>query len=260
MLFRSRRFAFVQYAFVLLTAASFGLYSPSAGAQSPRTILDGVYTTGQAERGTTLFNNHCKSCHVTESLAGNTALPLKADLFIERWREDYVQSLFTKMIGFMPPPNVEPGLKNEEYVDLIAFMLQVNGYPPGSQELRLEQLGSVLFVGPKGPQPVPNLSQVLVVGCLTAGPNDTWTLTRATDPVRTRQPESTTPDEKKASGGRSLGTQTFQLRGFDALPVSFDPDANKDRKVQAKGVLNRQPAGARINVLSIEVVDASCSQ
>jgi mono/diheme cytochrome c family protein len=239
----------------------FALNDRALAAQAPgRTILDSVYTTAQAARGEALFAAKCRSCHVTESLAGNTALPLKADLFIERWREDYLQSLFNKMIGFMPPPNVSPRLKDEEYVDIISFLLQQNGYPAGAQELKLDQLGSTLFVGMNGPQPVPNLAQVLVVGCLTPAANDNWTLTKATEPLRTRQPDSSTPEELKSSDARPLGSQTFQIRGIDNLTVSFDPEAHKGKKVQAKGVLNRQTAGNRINVLSMGVLSATCGQ
>ena len=55
------------------------------------------------------------------------------------------------------------------YLDILAFILQFNGYPAGAQELTVERLKAVRFVDKVGPQPLPNLALVRVVGCLTPG-------------------------------------------------------------------------------------------
>jgi hypothetical protein len=206
-----------------------------------------------------IFTANCKVCHRSEFFSSPEALALRGPLFVERWREDTLASLFTRMKGFMPPANVGPKLMDNEYIDIIAFMLQSNAYPVGHGELKADQLAGIQIVDKGGPQPVPNQSQVVVVGCLTPGPNGSMTLTQATEPMRTRTPEETTPEELKASGDRALGSATFLLRALDNLPPSFNVDDHKGQKVQAKGVLSRQTAGDRINVLSMAAVGKTCS-
>jgi hypothetical protein len=147
---------------------------------------------------------------------------------------------------------------DNEYIDIISFLLQSNAYPTGSGELKADQLAGIQIVDKGGPQPVPNQSQVVVVGCLTPGPNGSMTLTQATEPMRTRTPEESTPEELKASTERSLGSLTFILRALDNLPPGFNADEHKGQKVQAKGVLSRQTAGDRINVLSMASVGKTC--
>ena len=65
----------------------------------------------------------------------------------------------------------------------------------------------IQFVGPEGPQPLPNLTIVRAVGCLSAAANESWELDRASSPraVRSRIVDGTTPDELKASAAQALG-------------------------------------------------------
>ena len=178
---------------------------------------------------------------------------------MDRWREDNVQNLFDRMKGFMPPSlsgGVSVKLPDQQYLDIIAFMFQANDFTAGNAELKLTDLPSVQITGPDGPQPVPNLATVKVTGCL-AQVSGRWSITKGTEPVRTREPETSTPAELAASGAAALGSQTFELRGLDLL-ANFNPDSNSGHKLQVKGVLNRQAASNRISVLSVESVGASC--
>ena len=223
-----------------------------------RTVLNGVYTAEQAARGEVVFTEKCKTCHRSEYLSSPEALALKGPLFVERWREDSLGALYTKMKGYMPPANVGPKLKDDEYLDLLAYFLQVNAYPTGSSELKIDQLADIQIVDHDGPKPLSNNTQVLVVGCLTPGSNDSWTLTNATEPIRTRTPEETTPQELTASDARPPGSLTFQLRGIENLPATFSLDSHKSQKVQAKGVLLRQASGNRLTLLSMAKVSSNC--
>src|SRR3954463_2793398 len=102
--------------------------------QGPRTILDGVYTEAQAERGLRSYTEHCSRCH-RDNLRGNPeALGLTGTRFIEAWREDTLFSLFDHMATRMPrePRQTLPAAV---YRDIVAFILQFNGYPAGQQEL-----------------------------------------------------------------------------------------------------------------------------
>ena len=66
-----------------------------AGQQAAeQTVLDGVYTEGQAERGRRAYTEQCSRCHY-EDLRGNPeALGLTGTRFIEAWREQSLLSLF----------------------------------------------------------------------------------------------------------------------------------------------------------------------
>ncbi len=231
----------------------------AAGQQParPRTILDGVFTQAQAERGLAAYTEHCARCH-RDNLRGNPeALGLTGTRFIDAWREDSLFSLFDHMATRMPrePRTTLPA---PVYVDILAFVLHFNGYPAGGQELTVDQLKAVRFVDKVGPQPLPNLALVRVVGCLTPGEKGAWTLSAATDPVRDNAGRTTTPDELRASGAAPLGTGNFELQNLDFLPGGFKPEAYGGQKVQVKGALVRRQVDERINVTSLEPVADSC--
>ena len=49
---------------------------------------------------------------------------------MERWREDSLHSLFTTMSTLMP--RNDPGILSDgEYLDILAYVLQSNGFPTG---------------------------------------------------------------------------------------------------------------------------------
>lgn len=222
-----------------------------------RTILDGVYTSAQAERGAAAYTEHCSRCH-RDNLRGNPeALGLTGARFVEAWREDTLFSLFDHMATRMPREPLTT-LPTPVYLDILAFILQFNGYPSGEQELTVEQLKAVRFVDKGGPQPLPNLSLVRLVGCLTPAAKGGWALTAATEPVRDNAGLATTPEELRASAEAALGTGVFELQNLEFLPAGFTPAAYSGHRVQLKGALVRRQAGDRINVTFLESVGASC--
>jgi hypothetical protein len=97
------------------------------------------------------------------------------------------------------------------------------------------------------------MTPVRLVGCVASGPNGTWMLTNASEPVRSRSINATTPEELQALAASPLGTQTFRLQNVTDRAV-----ATKGHKVQAKGVLIRQYMNDRINVTSLETVASTC--
>jgi len=230
-----------------------------AGAQQParaRSVLDGVYTPAQAERGLKAYMDHCARCH-RDDLRGNPeAQALTGTRFIDTWREDSLFALFDHMATRMPR---EPRttLPTPVYVDVLAFVLQFNGYPAGEQELTAESLAGISLVDKNGPQPLPNLAVVRVVGCLTSGEKGTWRLSNATELVRNRAGRSTTPEELRASAAALLGTGSFPLQNLDYL-TGVTPDSYAGHKVQVKGALVRRQTDERISVTSLETVAASC--
>jgi hypothetical protein len=97
---------------------------------------------------------HCVRCH-KDDLNGIEGA-LKGDAFMERRREDTVETLYLDIKATMPRGNAGR-LPADTYVDLIAYILQANGFPEGSDELRVELLEGIQVVGKNGPAPVPRL-------------------------------------------------------------------------------------------------------
>ena len=235
---------------------------PAVDAQpqpSSKTILDGVYTDAQAARGRASYKAVCSGCH-GNALEGVSAPGLTGDHFLERWREDMLDSFYNFIKDNMPPRKpADVRIPDSSYLDIVTYILQKNGYRSGVRALTPELLGSVMVVGKNGPQPVPDNALVVTVGCLSQTREGVWILNQAAEPVRTRNETTSTPEELTASSKKSPGTLTFRLADMDAVP-DFAPAAHKGQKMQAKGYLVRQPNAERIRLSAMEMLDKSCGR
>lgn len=202
----------------------------SALAQTvPATVLDGVYTSVQAQRGGRTYSRICAECHEGGE---PDADPLFGPEFIDRWREAPLEFLYGFYSHEMPAD--DPGtLGTPVYQDVMAYLLQENGYPAGSKEIRAEQMAGIQLVGPDGPAPLPPSSLVKLVGCLQADGSN-WQLVHATTPVRVRGADETDAAELVESAGLTLGEAEYALLKAEA----FSASSLQGRRVQAKGVFN----------------------
>ena len=230
-----------------------------AKPQAPgKTVLDGVYSDAQATRGQAFYTAVCSVCH-GDALEGVSAPQLTGKRFIERWREDTLDTIYNFIRQNMPlgrAPDSKP-IPDGDYLDILTYILNVNGYRTGPSELTPDLLGSVMLVGKNGPQPVPDGALVITVGCLSQARDGVWVLFSATEPARTRTSTTSTPAELRTSSQKSLGTLIFRLADLEAVP-DFAPDAHKGHKMQAKGYLVRQPRAERISLSSMEMLDSTC--
>ena len=217
------------------------------------TVWDGVYTDAQAARGKDLADIYCIECH-NEGLSGGQSPPLFGDRFTNNWREGALDNLYNYMFTEMPAERPRRDLTEQSFLDMLAYILQLNGMPSGRNELTLAPLWTIMLVGKDGPKPVPSQAAVMTVGCLTQNPDNSWALTNALDPVRSKKMEETNPLEMKAYGGRPAGTLTFRLPNASLHRA----DTRKGQRVLVKGVLGRQSAGDRINVTLMETIAPSC--
>jgi mono/diheme cytochrome c family protein len=121
----------------------------AAWAQSSVTVMDGVYTAAQADRGQAQFSQHCAACHGS-GLTGNGEAPaLVGGEFISNWAGLSAGELFERIRTTMPQDN--PGkLSRAQYSDILSFIQKSNGYPAGQKELdqRTEFLKAIGFVPP----------------------------------------------------------------------------------------------------------------
>jgi mono/diheme cytochrome c family protein len=92
----------------------------------PRSIVDRIYSVAQAQRGEARFKVSCSSCHTAASFAGGT--------FAERWNGQTMGEVFDFVSQAMPE-NDPGGLKAEEYADVLAFILALDAYPVGNDDM-----------------------------------------------------------------------------------------------------------------------------
>ena len=89
------------------------------------TTLDGVYTAEQAEAGKATYVRVCSACHTLDWYRGD---------IVRAWEGGSVYGLFEIISTTMPQDN--PGsLQRRDYVDVLAYILELNGLPAGSDPL-----------------------------------------------------------------------------------------------------------------------------
>jgi mono/diheme cytochrome c family protein len=85
-----------------------------------------VFTVAQATRGREVYTNACARCHMTTQHSGAT--------FASTWNNRRVFDLYDILVNTMPLD--DPGsLSEQEYVDVVAYILQINGHPAGKAAL-----------------------------------------------------------------------------------------------------------------------------
>jgi mono/diheme cytochrome c family protein len=136
---------------VFIVCDGWAAVSKEAQAPAARSVVDGVYTEEQAKRGEPRYAQQCASCH-GQSLEGTDRAPtLNGDAFMSNWSGLTVGDLFERIRLTMPKN--DPGhLSPEQGADLLAYMLQVNSFPPGKTELPSapEGLKQITFDAAKG--------------------------------------------------------------------------------------------------------------
>ena len=111
-----------------------------ADAGEPASVWDGVFTEAQAARGREVYTGACGLCHgrrlngAPDDPDMRSTPPLARARFLREWEGRSLAALlaFTRLT--MPEDN--PGsLTDEEYVDVIAYMLSVGRMPAGAGDL-----------------------------------------------------------------------------------------------------------------------------
>jgi cytochrome c5 len=96
-----------------------------AGAPMQST-KSGVFTAPQAARGEETYMGVCVACH--------PAGTYKTAIFRETWNGRALSELFDQVKEKMPK-NAPASLTPEEYAQVVAYLLKINGVPAGETEL-----------------------------------------------------------------------------------------------------------------------------
>jgi mono/diheme cytochrome c family protein len=115
----------------LLAAPQGGQYS---GGER-RSVWNGVYTSEQAKRGETQYDEQCAACHQFDLQGDGLDVPaLASDEFRDEWDGKTLRQMFDLLSKSMPQQ--DPGsLTPAVYADILAYILQKNEFPAGSQAL-----------------------------------------------------------------------------------------------------------------------------
>ena len=217
------------------------------GQEQEKTVWDGVYTAAQASRGAAKFETQCVTCHGADGSDGN-APSVKGERFERRWAGGDVKTLFNTVKTTMPR-SAAGSLTEAEYTDLVAYILKLNVFPDGPDELPLGVPRSIPITEKDAGGPLADFSLVQMTGCLTRAAN-AWTLANATAPARTREPApnpAAPGDETKP-----LGSLSFRL-----LQVYPNAD-NAGQRVEVKGFLITKPDN-RLTVTSFRTLAPTCN-
>lgn len=105
------------------------------------------FTAEQAERGRDEFSATCGECHAIGDFRGET--------FRYEWRRRTAWAFFRSITETMPED--APGsLTDQQYVDVVAYVLSLNGFEPGDRELPPLRDALEHFVMDGAPDPPPS--------------------------------------------------------------------------------------------------------
>ena len=110
-----------------------------SGQTSPalKTTRDKVYSKTQAERGGKQYAQVCASCHDPAKVpAGKKpGPPLVGDKFLDKWKDRSLGELLENIETTMPNDG-SAVLTADDTADLVAYILQANGFPDGPSPLK----------------------------------------------------------------------------------------------------------------------------
>lgn len=110
----------------------------SLGAMS--SVSDGVFSFEQSRRGEAQYVDICERCH-EKDLGGGGDLdefvpPIVGEEFLSEWAQWSVGDLYEFMTLEMPPKRKERAeVTADMYADILAYILEQNGFPSGKAEL-----------------------------------------------------------------------------------------------------------------------------
>ncbi|HVS14826.1 MAG TPA: PQQ-binding-like beta-propeller repeat protein [Thermoanaerobaculia bacterium] len=94
------------------------------------------FTADQVEKGRALYQQHCASCHGPRLQGEHVTPPLVGERFDRSWRGRSAGALVFHLRRMPPEPLHSPGgLGDETYANILAHILQANGFEAGDQAL-----------------------------------------------------------------------------------------------------------------------------
>lgn len=114
-------------------------------APQKSTTNDGVYAKAQAEGAKAQFDKLCAECHAFTVAAKKKPkdLPLGDEPFFESWSGRPLSEMIS-IIALTMPNDGSAVVTDQEAIDLVAYILQQNGFPAGSKPLSKDTASAVI--------------------------------------------------------------------------------------------------------------------
>jgi mono/diheme cytochrome c family protein len=115
------------------------------GAPLQKTTNDAVYTEAQADGAKALYQKVCVDCHPFTVAAKKKPkdLPLGEEPFFDEWEGRSLRELIS-IIALTMPNDGSAVVSEQEATDLVAYILQQNGFPAGSSRLTTDTAAAVV--------------------------------------------------------------------------------------------------------------------
>ena len=130
---------------ILLISLAVAVAASGQSTTTETTVRDNVYSQEQSKRGRAAYDGKCASCH-----DGGTMGPeLWGEAFLTQMENKDVGGFFSRIQTTMPED--APGtLSDSEVLDIIAYVLQTNGFPAGEKDIESKAaLATMKFVKKK---------------------------------------------------------------------------------------------------------------
>ncbi len=102
---------------------------PAAAPVAAPSDETAIFSQAQAERGRATFRAICAECHYSSEFRGTQ--------FQFSWRRRSVADFFEEISSTMPE-DAPGGLEPAQYLDVVAYVLELNGFPAGEGDLPLD--------------------------------------------------------------------------------------------------------------------------
>jgi PQQ-dependent dehydrogenase (s-GDH family) len=91
------------------------------------------FTAEQSAAGKTAWNANCAACHGNTMTNGTFGPPLAGEYFNGKWSGKTVRALYDKAKTM--PPSAPASLPDETYLNIVAYVLEVNGAKAGNSKM-----------------------------------------------------------------------------------------------------------------------------
>ena len=135
----------LRHVLMLAVAAGLGIAVEGRQAGTP------VYTAAQATAGAAVYQATCAGCHLPDLRGSFEAPPLSGANFMAAWRSRTSRDLLEFVQRSMPPGRT---LNADDYLDVVAYLLQRNGAPAGTTALTATSAVAIGALA-SGQQPAP---------------------------------------------------------------------------------------------------------
>lgn len=115
---------------------------------SERTIWDGVFTAEQAIAGGALYTKYCQGCHGKTGRGTPGGPGVTGANLNKAWEETSLLDFYLFAHGNMPPGNAGRIGNEQDYVNIVAYIMEMHGAEPGESKLvwNEDQLSNIYIV------------------------------------------------------------------------------------------------------------------